>query len=193
MKATVVGLFVCIGGVVFAQAADVVANVRSAVSTVVSELPDGNAGTVDYLRNFGIRTRSLQGYQHLVAAVSNNSDAVCSNFNACATNEISRLVLLTAWWGGNDSLYLDGLSRSLDLAIDGTLSREDIDWYRTGHRNERRGNILALRYDEPGITNLVLRYYGYMGETNNCNRILSGEAKRTLLRYLEEISHLEER
>jgi len=189
MKITIVGILVCIGGTVFAQAPDVVSNVRSAVSAVVSALPDGNVGTVDYLRNFGIRTRSLRGYQDLVAVVSNNQELVCSNFNACATNEMSRMILLSAWWGGNDNLYLDGLSRSLDLAIEGSLRREDIDWYRSGHRNERRGNILALRYDDPCVSNLVVRYCGFMGETNNCHRILSGEAKRDLLQYFEDMSH----
>lgn len=178
----------CWGGMMVAQTNDVVADVRMSVSTVVSSLPNGTADTVDRLRNFGVHAKHLRGYQNLVEAVSNNQDIVWSNFNLCATNELSRMMLLAAWWGGDDQLYLNGLSRSLDMAVSGTLTREEVDWYRSGHRNERRGNILALRYDEPGVSNLVMRYYGFMGETNACQRILSGEARRTLLRYFEDMA-----
>lgn len=49
--------------------------------------------------------------------------------------------------------------------------------------------MLALRYDEPGISNLVSRLYGFTGETNVYLRVLSGEARISITNYLEEISH----
>ena len=60
---------------------------------------------------------------------------------------------------------------------------------RRGHFNVRRTNILALRYGEPGISNLVSRLYDFTGETNACLRVLSGESRISITNYLEEISH----
>ena len=47
----------------------------------------------------------------------------------------------------------------------------------------------SLKHDEPGVSNLVSRLYGFTGETNTCRRILSGEARISATNYLEEISH----
>ena len=167
----------------------VVDRVRSSVMTVVASLPEGRRGTPDYIRNFGVIRSRLSGYTNLVDVVSNNQDIVCSNFNVCATNEISRMMLLSAWWGGDDSLYINGLSRCLDLVMSGALPREDLLWYRFGHGNDRRGCILSLRYDYPGVSNLVVSLFNYTGETNYCHRVLSGEARQSDLRYFEEMSH----
>ena len=168
---------------------DIVSQVRSSVSSVISALPAVRRDAPEYFREFGIRLKRYPAYQELVGIVSNNQETVCANFGACATNELSRMVLLAAWWGGDDTLYVNGLSNCLDMAMSGVVTRADLDWYRTAHFNVRRGNFLALRYDEPGMSNLVSRLYGFTGETNTCNRILSGEARISITNYLNEISH----
>ena len=168
---------------------NVVFSAGVAVSSVISALPAGRRGTPEYIREFGIRLKRYPAYQELVGIVSNNQETICANFGACATNELSRMVLLAAWWGGDDTLYVNGLSNCLDMAMSGVVTRADLDWYRTAHFNVRRGNILALRYDEPGMSNLVSRLYGFTGETNACNRILSGGARISITNYLNEISH----
>ena len=188
MKKLAIGVLI-LAYVGMACADGIVSQVRSSVSSVVSALPDGRRGSPEYIREFGVPLGRCPSYQDLVGLVSSNQEAVCTNFSMCATNELSRMVLLASWWGGNDDLYISGLAHSLDLAIAGVVTREDLDWYRMGHFNIRRGNILALRYDEPGISNLVVRLYGFTGETNACSRILSGEARVSITNYLEEILH----
>ena len=188
MKKLIMGVFI-LACVVVACADDIVSQVCSSVSSVVSALPTGRRGSPSYIREFGVPLKQCAGYQGLVSIVSDNQDLVCTNFSLCATNELSRMVLLSAWWGGDDDLYISGLSRSLDLAMNGAITRDELDWYRRGHFNVRRANILALRYDEPGISNLVSRLYGFTGETNACLRVLSGEARISITNYLDEISH----
>lgn len=186
----IVAVVFSVSFVSLSMAEDIVSQVRSSVSTVVSFLPAGRRGSPEYLREFGFPLKRHAAYRELVGVVSNNQEAICSNFTGCATNELSRMVLLAAWWGGDEPLYLNGLSRSLDLAIDGIVTRNEFDWYRKGHRNVRRGNILALRYDEPGMSNLVMRLYGYTGETNALRRVLSGETRETIANFLDEMSHV---
>ena len=103
--------------------------------------------------------------------------------------DLKMQMLLSSWWGGDDDLYISGLSRSLDLSMDGIVTRDELDWYRSGHLNVRRANILALRYGESGISNLVSRLHDFTGETNACLRVLSGESCIGITNYLEEMSH----
>lgn len=182
----IVGAMACVWMLL---ADDIVSQVRSSVSSVISEMPAVRRGAPEYIREFGIPLKRYPSYQELVGIVSNNQEAVCANFGACATNELSRMVLLAAWWGGDDTLFVNGLSNCLEMAMSGVVTRRELDWYRMGHFDVRRGNMLALKYDEPGMSNLVSRLYGFTGETNTCRRILSGEARISITNYLEEISH----
>lgn len=189
MKSMMIGMVVLLGMTGISQTNDLVSCVRSSVSSVVSSLPQGLWGEPSQIREFGTNPANLPGYRELVGIVSNNQDFVCTNFNNCATNEISRMMLLSAWWGGDDSLYISGLSHCLDLVVSGVLTRDDLAWYRFGHRNESRCCILSLRYDEPGVSNLVIRLCNYTGEIEACRRILSGESRISVTNYLWQISH----
>lgn len=172
----------------FSPADDIVSQVRASVSRVVSALPEGSRGSPEYMSEFGFPLKRNSAYKDLVGLVSNNQDVICANFAECATNARARVSLLAAWWGGDDTLYVSGLSRSLDLALSGVLTRNEFDWYRKGHRNMRRGNLLALRFGEPGVSNLAFRVYSYTGETNAYRRIVTGEAGASISNFLEEIS-----
>lgn len=185
MIVSVLSLASCVANAVTNEDA-VISGVRTSVAAVVASMPSGLWGQPAQIREFGMNPRGFSGYQALVDVVSSNQDVVCSNFNFCATNEISRMMLLSAWWGGDDALFISGLSRCLDMAMAGTLPREDLTWYRFGHGIERRNAILSLRYDEPGISNLVIRLCNYTGETNACRRILSGASRRSISDYLDQ-------
>ena len=115
---------------------------------------------------------------HLLGAfVSNNIEVVYSNFSVAATNLAERRILLaSAWWLGDD-YYLDCLSRNVDLAISGVISRDDLKWYMTGDRTRDWSYMLADQYDRPGVSNIVLRLMSYTGETNKYEKVLSGKAK----------------
>ena len=175
---------------VCAYAEDAVERVRSSVSNTVLSMPEGRRRTPEYMREFGFPLRHQPAYRGLVEQVSNNQEVVRANFGECATNMLARMVLLSAWWGGDDEFYMSGLSNCLELAMSGIVTREEFDWYRNGHRNARRGNILALKYDDPGMSNFILRVYGYTGETNVCQRILSGLARASITNFLQEVSHV---
>ena len=182
---TSICMLACVG---LSRSDDIVSQVRSSVSSVVSGLPAGRRGSKAYIREFGVPLKRIAAYQELAGIVSNNQDSVCANFSACATNDLARMVLLAAWWGGDDDLYVSGLSRGLDLAVNGIVPRDELDWYRRGHFDVRRANILALQYDAPGMSNLVSRLCSFTGETNDCARILSGEARASITNYLWEVS-----
>lgn len=73
MKKLTIGFFIltCVGT---ACADDIVSQVRSSVSSVVSALPDGRRGSPEYIREFGVPLRRCPSYQDLVGLVSSNQD-----------------------------------------------------------------------------------------------------------------------
>lgn len=169
------------------SASESIAQVRQALVAVVNGLPDRRCGRLDYLKEFGFRKRNTDEYATLARAVSNEYDVVFANFNACATNELQRLVLMSAGWAYDDDYYLRCYSNVLDLAENGLVAVSELRWYNEGSGNERRMNLLSLCYDAPGVSNLVLKLQAITGNTNYCQKVLSGESKQMYLQYRTEI------
>ena len=186
LLATAGGLGVC----AHAEVADTngVLQVRSAIAAVVNVLPSRRCGTCTYLKEFGFRKREFAEYRNLATAVSNNYAIVFSNFGSCATNDLERMVLLSAGWAYDDDYYMKWYSNLLDAAEAGVVSRAEVKWFNEGSGNERRMNLLAIKYDEPGVSNIVYKLQNVTGDTNLCRRILSGESKNLYLQYFAEMS-----
>lgn len=174
---TAVSLFV---GAWRSLADENVAIARSAVENVVSELRDSGLDSQSYLMEFGFKYRQSVAYPVLASSVSNNVALVWDNFSTIATNELSRLILLSSGWAYDDGHYLSCYSNVLDLVERGVVSARELEWYVQGSRNERRANLLALRFADPGVSNLIERTLSCTGETNYWGRALSGEIKQAL-------------
>lgn len=166
-----------------------VEGVRQAIENVVSNLPQRAGGSLLHMKEFGFRNRKTAEYAALAQAVSNAEEKAWVEINNCATNELERMILLSAGWAYDDDYYLKCYSNVLALAEAGVLNLGEVRWFGEGSRNERRMNLLALRYDMPGISNLVFRLQAITGNTNYCQKILSGESKRLYLQYTEEMSY----
>lgn len=159
-----------------------VATVRSKLQECVALLPSGFRGMPDYMTEFGLPRSVKVKERELGLIVSNCLDAVYSSFEVVATNEIERRLILASPWSVSDDFYLNCLSRNIDLAASGKISLGDLSWYMEGHRSRRLTYLLDAQYDQPGVSNVVLRQMALTGDTNKYARVLSGEAK---LEYIE--------
>ena len=164
-----------------------IAIVRAALTTVVDSLPPRRSGASDYMREFGFRNRGTSAYRNLAEVASNNYEIVISNIHQCATNDLERMVLMSAGWGYDDDYFLRWYSDLVDLAMAGVVSQDEVRWYSEGSGNEWRMNLLAIRYDAPGVSNLVLKLQGLSGRTNYYQKVLNGESKRSYLQYKAEV------
>jgi len=158
-----------------------VAQARIALQQCVAALPAGCSGTPEYMMEFGIAGAVKNMLPGLGVIVSNNISSIYQNFSEVATNAVERRLLLASSWRLGDDYYLDCLSRNVDLAINGTITADDLWWYMKGHRTRHLTYLLASQYDGPGVSNIVLRLIAYTGETNKYEKVLSGEAKAEYL------------
>jgi len=175
------------GGTVWGSS-NIVSEVRYALADVTAAMPDGRRKTVDYLYEFGYKYKSNPHYVTLATIVSNDLQAVNADFGACATNELNRLILLSTAWAFGDDYYLNCISNDLELVEAGVLSRREFLWVRKGSRSAHLLGLIPMEYNRPGVSNLVLRMQQVIGETNYCQRILSGEARTDTINYIESMS-----
>lgn len=156
---------------------NVLSSLKMKITNCIVGLPNDGSGTPEQMMESGLPANLIASERLLGAFVSNNIEVVYSNFSVAATNLAERRILLaSAWWLGDD-YYLDCLSRNVDLAISGVISRDDLKWYMTGDRSRDWSYILADQYDRPGVSNIVLRLMAYTGETNKYEKVLNGKAK----------------
>ena len=159
---------------------------REGVRACCSALPSsGYTGRPDYMMEFGIPNAVKMPLQSLGLAISNCVEMAYETFPQIATNETERMMFLASAWRLGDSYYLDCLSRNVDLAMAGAISSAELQWFMSGHRNRRLRYILASKYDQPGVSNIVQRLIVYTGATNKYEKVLSGAAKTEYLE-LEE-------
>ena len=173
---------------VWATSEGLVPRVRNALADVATAMPDGRRKTPEYLYEFGYKYKSNPHYISLSAIVSNNFETVYSNFNACATNELNRLLLLSTAWAFDGGYYLQCLSNDLELVDAGVLSRREFLWTRRASRSVSLLGAIPMNYNRPGVSNLVLRMQQVIGETNYCQRILSGAARADVIDYMDSMS-----
>ena len=163
-------------------ATNVVANVRAMLQACASALPEGD-GRQSALREFGLPQHVKPTLDALALAVSNNAELVCANIGYIATNSVERMLLLSAGWRLGEEFYLQSLSTNIDLAASGVISPNELKWFMEGHRSRRLGYVLEMRYDQPGVSNIVQRLQAFTGDTNRCEKILSGEGKAECLEF----------
>ena len=168
----------------WATSEGLVSRVRSVLTDVAAAMPDGRRRTPEYLYEFGYKYKSNPHYLSLSTIVSNNLETVGSNFEACATNELNRLLLLSTAWAFDGDYYLQCLSNDLELVDAGILSKREFLWTRRASRNVSLLGFIPLNYNCPGVSNLVLRMQQVTGDTNYCQRILSGAARVDVINYM---------
>lgn len=159
---------------------------RASLEACCATLPSsGFTGKPGYMMEFGLPNVIKPSLQTLGMSISNCIETAYGSFSQVATNETERFMFLASAWRLGDAYYLDCLSRNVDLALAGEISSSELQWFMRGHRNRHLGNILAMQYDRPGVSNIVQRLMAYTGETNKYEKVLSGEAKAEYLAFEE--------
>lgn len=169
-------------------ASDATAGIRIAVSNVVVSLPDGRRSLPEYIREFGYRYDTNSRFREMAVVVSNDFDVAFSNLDVCAPNSISRLVLLSSAWAYDENYYFRSLTNALELVSRNVITVDEFKWLRSMSGKMNFLCYLANEYTNPAVSNFVMRMKMHTGETNYCNRILSGESKLDVQKVTDAMS-----
>lgn len=97
-----------------------------------------------------------------------------------STNEVERLVLIAAGAATNEVDYLSRMDVMSDLVLSNRLSTFELCYFdnRCSDENKFAGSALLRRYDEPAVSNLIIKVRSAGGFQDGVEDIFSGEAKR---------------
>lgn len=166
-------------------------SISNIMSRIVGQLPEGRKGSYDHVLSFGLKYRALPLYGEFIGILSNDFQLTSKLLLEYPKRDIRRLLILSSGWGYDDDYFLECLSNNLELVEAKIVTQDEVRWYLEGSRDERRMNLLALNYNSPGVSNIVLRYASVIGDTNFCQRVLSGDAKCSYEEYASEISNIQ--
>ena len=136
-------------------------------------------------RNLKVPENKKALFLNLGLWASNHMDFICQNFNRISTNTLDRAILLYAESSLSDECYLTFLDRNIDLAANGQLTGAELLDYQFLQRDYRRLHLIALWYDRPGVSNIISKLLHFFYRTNYYSRILSGERKPLVERFLD--------
>ena len=113
------------------------------------------------------------------------------NIGDYTTNVIDRVLLEnTATFLGEEA-YLGYLSILADKVISQEIPLEELECLRmNAWHNHAVSSVLYRRYQDPAVSNLVLKLQSAGVGTNTCHRILSGEVNAHYSTLLEK-GHLD--
>ena len=160
-----------------------VVEIREAMDATVRDLPQGKRAWPDYLREFGFRYDKNPSYGKMADVVSNRFGSVAVRFSDIATNDIQRLMLLSCGWAYDERYYIDYYHLVADLAIKGDITAKDLRWYAVGHRSNKFLDLVARRYGEPRVAQLVDKICQVSPDAKNIDAFRNGTAKRALSQY----------
>ena len=112
----------------------------------------------------------------LVDIVSNNWQEIFLRIDNYATNVVDRILIEnTSYFLGEDA-YLECLSHLAGKVIANEISFEELECLQANAwHNHAVASALYRRYQEPAVSNLVIKLQRAGVSTNKCQRILSGE------------------
>ena len=134
----------------------------------------------------------LERFMNLVNVVSNNCDAIVSNWYDYETNEVTRFTVLSAVGYSGYENYTNFVDKILAYSERNTQTNyfRSLNFIMCPY-GTRQDCKLALNYENAIVSNLFLRFKAQAvknADTNNvnwCDEVLSGEWKRY---YLDEES-----
>ncbi len=161
--------------------------VRTAMGVYISESMPPDQRDAQLVRHIGMFNWETQSYTNLALTVSNSLDIVVRNLDVCATNQFEKYVVMGTGWIFGDNYYLMMFDKLLDRVAAGQLTLDDLRWFNSGHHSEFMLNTLARKFDLPIVSNILDKIESAGGDTNYCNRVRSGEAKRVYDEFEAEI------
>ena len=140
--------------------------------------------TDEYILEFGFPASIDSPMHNLGYWASTHSDFVCQNFNQISTNAIDRILILYAESIIDESSYMTFLNKNVDLALAGTISTNELYYFQFWRKVPARGHLIALRYDQPGVSNVAYKLMTCTGQTNYYSSVLSGAMKKEIEEWI---------
>ena len=132
--------------------------------------------------NFDLYLRR-PSYQTFACTISNNWQDALSSFLSIGTNETKRLAVLGVGKSFDDNFYIAYCNALADLQQRGFITIQELRWSLASSFTNL-DTCLIRRYQEPQVTNLVVKLKEIFPNNSQWEDVLSGASYTN---YLEEV------
>ena len=130
-------------------------------------------------------------FSPIVAIMSNNWHEVMLHVSEYATNAIDRILLENTGSFLGEDAYLGYLSLLADKVVSNEISLVEFEKFQVNAwHNHPVSSVVYRRYQDPVVSNLVIKFQQAGVNTNRCQWILSGQAAEHYQKLLDD-GHLD--
>lgn len=161
-------------------------NVVEEVNSILRTLRSDYGQERDFPRSIQIREdwngTGMSANRHFNALrnfVSNHWQNVLANLN-CFTNQDDRLIVIAACAVNNEADYLARIDCLADQVLSNRAATVELTYFenRSADISHFAASALVRRYNEPSISNLIMKVNSAGGISGGVANIFSGEEKR---------------
>ena len=122
-------------------------------------------------------------FARLSQFVTNHWDEVLAAMPEISTNQSERLVVMASGVVSGEDRYLACISSVADMVLSNKLTSAELLFYKTrcGIADHRTTSSLVRRYQDPAISNLIMKIYAAGGYPQGVSDIFSGDANEFYL------------
>ena len=133
------------------------------------------------VHEFGLSSNAT--FRAMAQMVAAEWPCALANMDSITTNLNERLMVVYAGVGGGETNFLVRISQMADFVLSNKVSLAELRFYKTqcGIFDHHATSSLIRRYQEPAISNLIMKLHTAGAYPQGVSDIFSGEAKESYL------------
>ena len=182
-------VLVMICGIAHGVSQDLVAQVRQPLLEVMDGLGRNRLRPLLLLNDWGgLGVVTNAAFVNLSRVVTNRWNEVLAAMPEIATDQAERLVVMGAGVVVGEERYLGSVSAVADMVMSNKLTVTELQFYRTqcSIADHYAASSLARRFQEPAVSNLIMKLEAAGAYQQGVSHIFSGEGKELYLDAVHE-------
>lgn len=178
-------LVVCVICVVaFGKEEDIVTKVKCPMSRIVNSYGEKRLRPFLLLNDWdGFNIATNSDFIQLSQIVTNHWNEMLAEMPRISTNQAERIILMASGVVTGEEKFLSCVSLAADMVLSNKLTLAELKFYtmRCSIADHHAVSSLVRRYQEPAISNLIMKLYAVGKYPNGVSHIFSGQAKEDYL------------
>lgn len=175
--------------IAFGDNQEFVARIRQPLSRIVDEYGDDRLRLLMILNDWGgLNMQTNTDFRHLSQVVTNSWSDVLYMMPELSTNQSERLIVMAAGTVTGEQRYLYSVETAADMVLSNKINAAELRFFinRCTIADHRAVSTLLFRYQEPAISNLIMKLHSAGAYPQGVKDIFTGEEKESYLDALHD-------
>lgn len=163
---------------------ELLSNVRRPLSRIVENYGTNRLRPLVIVNDWeGLNIQTNVDFENLSQIVTTSWDEVLSLMSEISTSQAERLIVVAAGVGVGETNFLSRVEKMADMVLSNKVSAAELRFYKTQCSivDHHAVSALVRRYQEPPISNLIIKLNRAGAYPQGVSQIFNGEAKEFYL------------